>query len=1044
MVKTIKYNNKKYTYTNISNLAKKLKKTKEEVKKIIKLTAFIEKNKKHIEYRGKKINFVSIPKLSKRLNINKKETSELLSDIKKNETKRYLEINGNIKRIDITQPLGLQEFGIQRVSNKKIISGGKIKKLNISSSLPTDKNLDLYITIDLFVEYWQKKNGNGNRRYSYFTSVKSQDLTDEYFNNVVLSYLGSEPEGGFVIKNITIRNKISGQIFKLKNMILRRVSPLKIDNLYNEIIPNENTFNCVTSYLKKIWGKKIPKNDLYRLQTTNQLYEYCKAKNIKMIAFDIQGNVILANYPTNNKAKFKSLVFIAYNNHLYPLKNTILYKKSKMTTKFINTINIKDKFNEFLEKKILPGDIKIYKDELQGFTVDKTFYYSNNEYDKCKNILSKFGLLDKLTPYTTLNNICGILEKLYIKSNTSSFLPKANKYVKCGFLYRNDKIIIEDDIFYEDSETENSEDEDSEDEFNNDDLPIRHFNKDDIITIDKNKSYADALRSLKYLIKTDIRFNKTYKLKSYSDIIDSHLYIVKVEKSSYLLPNNNIYCGYFLKYCKEQNLKFTIIEGIETETEPNYYKQLIEDIYFKVDDKNDAKFMINVFIGKFNKTNEISDSLVNVKLANIDETKASDGIIIPFNQEYNFICENKYNFDIYNKKPISIQILDEARKVGYEMLLKLKVQPENLIQIKTDSISFIKNMKVEKKVKNYINEEIYGWKYEEFNNIRCPAVKNNIIDGFGYDDIKNDNKLVITYAGAGKTYDIINNVVKQVSNYKVFTPSHASLKEYHEAKINCSVIQKYAHFNSSIPEEEIIIIDEIGMVDKKSCDLIYKMLLLGKQIIAYGDYNQLSPVSSSELSSKIWLNLVFKNQDTMTTNHRNNFTKKYYDSLITSKDKKYLINEVKKYSSSINDADLILVYRNKTRHQYNKIMCDKLDIKYKVKTDKIIFDLDNIKIGTKIISQTNMLSKQDIFNKFVYTITEVKDDTITLDDDIIIKKNELNKIDKQHQTEKFTFAYARTIYSIQGATINSYHYAKEDYKFIDNRSAYTTISRLKI
>ena len=51
-----------------------------------------------------------------------------------------------------------------------------------------------------------------------------------------------------------------------------------------------------------------------------------------MIAFDINGNVIKSNYPTK-KNKLKNMIYVAYNNHLYPLKNQYLKKKKFKDTK---------------------------------------------------------------------------------------------------------------------------------------------------------------------------------------------------------------------------------------------------------------------------------------------------------------------------------------------------------------------------------------------------------------------------------------------------------------------------------------------------------------------------------------------------------------------------------------------------------------------------------------------------------------------------------------------------------------------------------------
>ncbi len=80
-----------------------------------------------------------------------------------------------------------------------------------------------------------------------------------------------------------------------------------------------------------------------------------------------------------------------------------------------------------------------------------------------------------------------------------------------------------------------------------------------------------------------------------------------------------------------------------------------------------------------------------------------------------------------------------------------------------------------------------------------------------------------------------------------------------------------------IPDEDIIIVDEIGMVGNAGWNLLYECSLYGKKIIAYGDFNQLKPVKCDKLfNQEHFLNLMFKTIDRNWTNRRNDFTKEYY------------------------------------------------------------------------------------------------------------------------------------------------------------------------
>ena len=82
--------------------------------------------------------------------------------------------------------------------------------------------------------------------------------------------------------------------------------------------------------------------------------------------------------------------------------------------------------------------------------------------------------------------------------------------------------------------------------------------------------------------------------------------------------------------------------------------------------------------------------------------------------------------------------------------------------------------------------------------------------------------------------------------------------------------------------------------------------------------------------------------------------------------------------------------------------------------------------------------------KCKFTIKEVHGKDIVITDgkkDYTIEKKLLNKV--VDNKPLFSFAYARTLYSVQGASLDSIHYPEDDYFFLDGRSAYTAISRIK-
>jgi len=238
-----------------------------------------------------------------------------------------------------------------------------------------------------------------------------------------------------------------------------------------------------------------------------------------------------------------------------------------------------------------------------------------------------------------------------------------------------------------------------------------------------------------------------------------------------------------------------------------------------------------------------------------------------------------------------------------------------------------------------------------------------------------------------------------------------------------------------IPKENTIIVDEIGMVDKMGHDFIYKMHLLKKRIICYGDFNQLENIDGNIYNSKLYIKYMFGITDNMTANRRNKFSKEYYDKLIYNKNKKYLLGQVQKYNTDWEKAETIICYRNKTVDKYNKKMCDKLKIKY-IDGTSLRIDTDNLKPGTKIICKSNKI--KDFYNNFSYTIKKSNDNFVFLYDGI-----KEYKIKKEFVKLHFKFNYARTLHSVQGQTLESFHFPQEDSIFLNGKSTYTIISRLK-
>jgi len=812
-------------------------------------------------------------------------------------------------------------------------------------------------------------------------------------------------------------------------MILREAEPILLTQLYNEVIPVKNG-NCVQTHLNKIYSK-FSKKEIKSLQTPRQINEYCIKHNIKHICYDIKGKVVISNYPKKPNSTRKALIYIAYHNHIYPLQNHTLKKVKPLPKKPVYVIDTKitELFVKMYNKHGPPCDIKMKGDKIMSFSYDEKTYHSNHEYDKCLDILSRFGLEDKMTVHTKITNIGEIIEELYRGDiNADSFMPGSDKLAKGAFNYNNEETL------------HNIDDDDIE---------------ENLITIDKNKCYSYILSILDHLIKVDQKRDNMKKMNIsitnncfidnsniIEQIIDYHLYIVEPLQSTILLPHKNIYSGKHIKYCIKEGVEFNIIEEQEGYKVDNYFKNMVIDLYNIVGGDN-FKNIMNPLMGRFESSDILKKGLKVDQIGGQDDADTCEGHKI--NIAYNVVAVMKETntFNLYNKKPVSIQIKDASRVALYEMMKKLELTQEDVIQVKTDSITFYNNNRPYKNkidsYKNFINQDLEGWKIEQYKPIKPKSYHNNNNITFELESDDNENLLCDCYAGSGKTYKIKNEIIPNEKSIVITTPSHATLKDYRKMdNINCEVIQKFEYFNI-IPPENTIVVDEIGMVNGSGWNWLYKCKLLGKKIMCYGDRNQLLPPGSMKtFFSDNWINYFFKHFELLDTNYRNDFTKEYYNSLINSTDEEFIINEIKKYNTpKPEDADVIISFRNKAggiRKKYNDLMCNKLNIKSKVD------------IGASLICNCNDLREHEVYNKFTYVVSNIE---TTKDGNLYtLTDNQNTHQFKEEQINKyFDFAYCRTLYSIQGASIPSFHYVEEDLqpneRWITGRFAYTLISRLK-
>ncbi len=105
------------------------------------------------------------------------------------------------------------------------------------------------------------------------------------------------------------------------------------------------------------------------------------------------------------------------------------------------------KFKDIIRLGYLPSNLTLdYEECISSFIHNNIQYHNNKDYDKCKEILYKFGLIDHLNIFVNFKNIGDIISKLYIKENINSFIPDNNKFCKGGYNYHNNKDVLKDEL----------------------------------------------------------------------------------------------------------------------------------------------------------------------------------------------------------------------------------------------------------------------------------------------------------------------------------------------------------------------------------------------------------------------------------------------------------------------------------------------------------------------------------------------------------------------------------------------------------------------
>jgi len=925
-------------------------------------------------------------KRAEKLGISVKDITQLVKK-QKLEKIAYNPQTQETKTIDISKPLLLKDFSKEKLTNAQIFSGGT-DELKIFDKLPNSLNRKVVIIYDYVIKI-SKDTKEGTRTFEA-TINKNTNLQDLCEQHLLEYYSAATNIGEITITNIRVyENQLGGKLLPLTGMKLKLEKP-PILKMFDNIDYTERS-HCVRDLMIENYGKKYKAKNFDGMNTIDDVREWCAKKNIKCLAYDITGRIIKSYYPTK-KSKDKSLIALVYANHLYPLKSCKLNRVRPLKFNDNELVFDRETFNKNLMSIInsgeIPSNIQMKNDEIISFDYKEFIIICNDNFLECKKILKEFGLYDRIKSSIDFVYCAVLIEELYVKENVNSFFPDNKRFLKGGYNY-----ICEDET---------------------------KFESKDIKTIDANKFYPSCLRELKYLYTLNILKNDLIEDLT---IEEDSLYLVKPEKHSILLPNTNIYLGDHLIFCEKQGLNFEIIERIKCDKVLNYYRPMIDELVKKVDAITFKKLM-NCLIGSFEMYGKTNYTVFE-KFCNQDEMSRSNGLFKEIGKDLfiNFkTCENHI---LENKKLISIQVKDLSRRKLFLKMIDEGISENNLLKIKTDSITYITET-----IKTKLGKGLGMWKLENTGELEqnITTIYDNEITTMRPSKLTTTNTLIHAYAGAGKTYWIKNKLIPNLNNLKfiVLSPSHSSLKEYASMKVNCEVIQKYNYSVDKL-EEKIIIIDEIGMCDYFAMINIYKWAMEGKYIWALGDFNQLLPVGAkSPYNTSIFIDSIFKRKLVMDVNYRNNFTRQFYDACINGNVDK---EELRKKYLNNPESNNVCCYTNDGVDKYNKIVSTRLGF-------DSIFD-----VGAKVIVNTNELRQYGIYNKFVFTVVEEEKNRIKLDNEVWLDKKTCLK--KEGHKTYLSFAYARTLYSFQGESLHGLYFPEEEMKYINDRAFYTLISRLK-
>lgn len=849
--------------------------------------------------------------------------------------------------------------------------------------------------------------------------------------------------------------------------------------------------NCVVNMVKsnnilREFAHYLPKTEDITVKQFMKFLDKCIAiKPFTYGIYDYSGTIRFGQQDAD-------LNIISTGNHINLIDGKMLKRNENKPKDIVNSTTIEEQLKDNLDNGIIPYNLICgYTSKLSTTTIeidplnygtpaentpieqsvfektltvsmfetDKTIYINNPEYTKACDIFDILNLDKKTINYDIIDAsyVGQRIARSYIKSSLDSICFPFDYQPSIPYYRCSDEKLKQLTTYK---------------------------------TIDKIGAYRNCLRNLKYLYVFDIFKCNTSEFDGIMK--PGYLYVTQLISYTGTVPNiimssNGIYDRDYLIKCSNYGFTYKIISQIECMTKPNYYVNMIDDLMEKI---KDAKEIINVMIGMMGMSIGHQSTIYN-KYQHIvstdEETRIDNKLSVKLTDDYYAVkTKGDQSCGIYNMQPIHIQIKNAHNMNMFEDMVKLKITKHNLIQLKTDSITF----ETSKNLDDFVSSN--GYKYEATKLLETPhkiettVLMNNILGKRVYGSLQS------VYAGVGKT-TLISTILKnkniadikkimkdatpediytfrtaiEEGDYSIICPTHRTKLAYD----NADVITRYAEKNI-VPTGKVVICDEIGLMSNQNT---YRMLLecklLGKIIICIGDFEQLPSIGGEfELTDRMKQILFTSVSTNLKKNYRNGFTEEYYDNLKHHMTNDEAIKEMNNYSTK--KGDIVICMRNTIRHKYNMSRLLKYigksatDVKYKciTKTDGykrgelyeyadccdnqdfydnfMIDDSEYIK-GVKLICLTNKFQKTGVVNKSELIFDYIEDGYVHFERTTFIVPL------RQFVASNFDLGYAITIYTAQGQTLHSYYWAPEDNEVVKkldicNRICYVCVSRLDI